>query len=326
MKTKNNTPRTLQEAVILFGDADNCLRYLAGRRWPKGRAACPTCGSKKVRFLATRRIWECKAKHGKRQFSIKVGTVFEDSALPLSKWLVAIWMVANCKNGVSSYEIHRALGITQKSAWFMLHRIRLAMHTSFFTKLSGEVEADETYIGGKARNMHADKRKRLIRGPGPLGKAAVMGLLAPHGQVRAKALAVISQSQVQGAVAEQVEPGVELFTDSHPAYFGLGADYIHKVIDHAEAYAKGKIHTNGLENFWTLLKRRLKGTYISVEPFHLFRYLDEQVFRYNHRKGANDQPLKDGDRFEAAVSRIIGKRLTYQQVTGKTRDGQTWIN
>jgi len=326
MNTKNKTPRTLQEAVIFFADAENCLHYLAARRWPRGRAVCPTCGSKKVRFLASRRIWECKAKHAKRQFSIKVGTIFEDSALPLSKWLVAIWMVANCKNGVSSYEIHRGLGITQKSAWFMLHRIRLAMHTSFFTKLSGEVEADETYIGGKARNMHADKRKRLIHSPGPLGKVAVMGLLVRHGQVRAKALPVTSQSQVQGAVAEHVEAGAELFTDSHPAYFGLGADYIHKVIDHAEAYAKGKIHTNGLENFWSLLKRGLKGTYISVEPFHLFRYLDEQEFRYNHRKDADGEPLNDGDRFEVALSRIVGKRLTYQQVTGKADTTQGWIN
>lgn len=321
MDTKLETPKTLQEAVIFFADADNCIQYLAARRWPKGKAACPTCGSKKVCFLPTRRIWECKAKHARRQFSIKVGTIFEDSAIPLSKWLVAIWMVANCKNGISSYEIHRALGITQKSAWFMLHRIRLAMQTRSFSKLSGEVEADETYIGGRARNMHISKRKRQIHSPGPLGKVAVMGLLSRHSEVRASVLADTRQPQVQGAVREHVETGTQLFTDAHPAYFGLGVDYIHKVIDHAECYAKGKVHTNGLENFWSLLKRGLKGTYISVEPFHLFRYLDEQVFRYNNRKG-----LEDGDRFQLAVSRIIGKRLTYRQVTGKTTDGQTWVN
>jgi len=321
----NYTPKTLQEALTYFANANTCIQFLAARRWPKG-AVCPTCGGKKVRFLATRRIWECKAKHPKRQFSIKVGTIFEDSALPLSKWLVAIWMVANCKNGISSYEIHRALGITQKSAWFVLHRIHLAMHTSFFTKLSGEIEADETYIGGKARNMHADKRKKRITSNGPLGKAAIMGLLARHGEIRAKVLPVTNQSQIRGAVKEHFEAGTELFTDAHPAYFGLDAEYIHGVIDHAESYAEGKIHTNGLENFWGLLKRGLKGTYIAVEPFHLFRYLDEQVFRYNHRKDANNQPLKDADRFQIAIDRIAGKRLTYRGVTGKNIVDGAWLD
>src|SRR6266851_5352635 len=155
-------PKTLQQAIIYFADADNCLKFMVARRWPNG-IECPICGRDDVRFISTRRMWECKSRHPKKQFSVKIGTIFEDSALPLSKWLIAIWMVANCKNGVSSYEVGRALGVTQKSAWFMLHRIRLAMQNRSFLKLGGpdgEVEVDETFVGGAARFMHADKHKR----------------------------------------------------------------------------------------------------------------------------------------------------------------------
>jgi transposase-like protein len=220
-------------------------------------------------------------------------------------------MIANCKNGISSWELHRALGITQKSAWFVLHRVRLAMQTGTFEKLKGEVEADETFIGGLARNMHKAKRDSRVTGPGPAGKSAVMGLLQRKGKVRVKHVKDIRRATVQPEIRRHVEPGSEVFTDSLQSYIGLSPDYAHQVINHMEAYAKGKVHTNGLENFWSLLKRMLKGTYVHVAPFHLFRYLDEESMRFNERGG------NDAERFLTVLSRIAGRRLTYEALTGK---------
>lgn len=250
------------------------------------------------------------AKTCHKQFSVKRGTIMEDSPITLDKWLAAIWLIANAKNGVSSYEIHRALGVTQKSAWFLLHRIRLAMQTGTFEKLSGQVEVDETYIGGLARNMHRSEHSRKVTGTGGKGKVAVMGLLERDGKVRAKVIRDATSLTLHAEVRGNVEPGAELFTDGHRGYNGLHQEYIHQVIDHAEKYVDGQIHTNGIENFWSLLKRGIKGTYVSVEPFHLFRYLDEQTFRFNERKG------KDADRFVKAVKQVAGKRLTYDELTG----------
>jgi transposase-like protein len=312
--TKQETPKTLQKAIIYFADADNCLNYMVARRWPNG-VICPTCGRTDVSFLANQRKWQCKSAHTRRQFTIKAGTIFEDSPLGLDKWLTAIWMVTNCKNGVSSYEVHRAIGVTQKTAWFMLHRVRVAMQTgSFEKKMSGQVEADETYIGGLARNMHRSEHSRKVTGTGGKGKVAVMGLLERDGKVRAKVIRDATQLTLHAEVRSNVEAGAELFTDGWKAYSGLHQDYVHQVIDHAEKYVDGQIHTNGIENFWSLLKRGLKGTYVSVEPFHLFRYLDEQVFRFNERKG------KDADRFFKVTGQVAGKRLTYEELTGKLND------
>lgn len=249
---------------------------------------------------------------------MKTGTIFEDSPLGLDKWLMVMWQVVNCKNGVSSYEIHRAIGVTQKTAWFMDHRIRFALGMTEPDKFSGTVEADETYIGGLARNMHKDKRERVIKGTGGSGKTAVMGLLERHGEgtkasrVRTKVIPNTTRETVQGEVKQHVEAGSEVFTDALASYKGLDPEYVHQVIDHAETYVRGNVHTNGIENFWSLLKRGIKGTYVSVEPFHLFRYLDEQAFRFNHRKD-----MDDGDRFDVAVRQIVGKRLTWDRLTGR---------
>jgi transposase-like protein len=318
MKNENEL-RTLREAIIHFSDPDNCREYMVARRWPKG-VSCPTCGRADVTFLANQRKWQCKSVHSHRQFSVKVGTIFEDSPLGLHKWLPAVWMVTNCKNGISSYEIHRALGVTQKTAWYMLHRIRLAMHTGSFWKLGGggvEVEVDETFIGGKARNMHASKRARRISGTGGRDKTAVMGILERGGEVRTKVVVNRRKPLLQKEVRDNVKKGSALYTDALLSYEGLDAEYMHQVINHAERYVNGRVHTNGLENFWSLLKRSLKGTYISVEPFHLFRYLDEQAFRFNNRKDDDDLPIHDGQRFERVMSNISGKRLTYDKLTGK---------
>jgi transposase-like protein len=314
MKTATDLPNTLVDAIRYFADPDVCLSFVANLRWPHG-PVCPACGGVEPLFLKTRRLWKCRAC--KKQFSVKVGTIFEDSPIGLDKWLPTLWMVVNCKNGVSSYEIARALGVTQKTAWFMAHRIRLAMQTGTFKKLSGEVEIDETFIGGRARFMHKDKRAKKIKGTGGLGKAAVMGLLERHGPeghsvVRTKMVPNVRRKSLLPEVKEHVAAGAEVFTDALHSYRGLAADYIHGVIDHAESYAEGKIHTNGLENFWSLLKRGIKGTYVAVEPFHLFRYLDEQAYRFNTRKA------KDGTRFLQALQGIVGKRIMYRDLVGQT--------
>lgn len=312
-------PKTLQAAIKFYSDPDNCLAYLAQKRWPDGVVICPTCGGKQVHFLKTRRLWQCVNEHPKRQFSIKVGTVMEDSPIALEKWLMAMWMLSNCKNGISSYEIHRAIGVTQKSAWFMMHRIRLAMHKgSFTTKLGGggkAVEMDESFIGGKARNMHKSKRRKMqVRGQAHM--SLVVGILERGGEVRAHVVPERDKKTLGPMVREHVEKGTPLYTDEWMGYDGLKGEYPHEVINHAETYVRGLVHTNGMENFWSLLKRGLKGTYVSVEPFHLYRYIDEQAFRFNNR-ATKKRHVTDADRFRLVTSQLADKRLTYKQLTGK---------
>jgi hypothetical protein len=308
----NQEPTTLQEAIVYFSNLDNCIDYIAIRRWPNG-VICPGCGATNVSFNAKRRTWKCGSHHPRREFSVKVGTVMEDSPIGLDKWMMATWIVTNCKNGVSSYEIGRDVKVTQKSAWFMLHRIRLAMQDDFFgSKLDGEVEVDETFIGGKARNMRLSERKRRITGTGTKDKTAVMGILERGGKIRAKVVSTRKKQELQAEVYRHVEAGAALYSDALKSYEGLATDYAHQVVDHAVQYVDGRVHTNGLENFWSLLKRGISGTYVSVEPFHLFRYLDEQMFRFNNRK-----ELDDAGRFNLVVQQIAGKRITFAQLTGK---------
>ncbi|MFD0849630.1 IS1595 family transposase [Sphingosinicella xenopeptidilytica] len=306
-------PRTLMEAVRYFSDPDVALQHMVNLRWPNG-VTCPTCGRTDARFIPTRRIWECKEKHAKRQFSAKVGTIFEDSAIPLDKWFVAIWMVANCKNGISSYELARSLGITQKSAWHMNHRIRLAMKLGTIEKMDGEVEADESFIGGLAKNMHPRRRAKAITGTGGAGKTAVLGILQRSrrenpSRIHAHVIPNVQRVTLHAGIRDAVQEGATLYTDRWHGYRQL-TGYVHSMIDHAVEYVNGRVHTNGIENFWSLLKRSIKGTYISVEPFHLGRYVDEQVFRFNERNGS------DADRFTAALRAVTGKRLTYRELTG----------
>jgi transposase-like protein len=240
----------------------------------------------------------------------------EDSALPIDKWLTAMWLIVNCKNGISSCEIARDLGITQKSAWHMAHRIRFALHHGSFEKLSGHVEVDETFIGGKARNMHVAQRRRRITGTGTKDKTAVLGILERGGKVRTVVVPNRKKHALQTEVRKHVEAGSALYTDALMSYNGMEGLYAHQVVDHAVQYVDGQVHTNGLENFWALLKRGISGTYVSVEPFHLFRYLDEQAYRFNNR-ATKDNQLNDFDRFKLAASQIVGKRLTWNEVTGR---------
>jgi len=305
------TIKTLQEAIIYFSDAAHCFEFVKVRRWPNG-VICPTCGSKTVSFLVNQKKWQCSSRHSRRQFSIKTGTIFEDSPLGLDTWLVAMWLLVSCKNGISSYEVHRDLGISQKSAWHVMHRVRLAVQSGSFEKLCGEVEVDETFIGGKARNMHKAKREEKIQGRGAQGKEIVFGMVERGGDVRVMHVEKRQKKELQGAIRENVAAGAAIFSDELLSYDGLESDYQHSVINHAVEYVNENVHTNTMENFWSLLKRGLHGTYISVEPYHLFRYLDEQAFRYNNRKD-----MSDFDRFDLAVRQIVGKRLTWKEVTGK---------
>jgi transposase-like protein len=305
-------PETLVEAIRYFSDPELAFNFMAQLRWPDG-VKCPRCGTTEIRCISTRKTWECKHCTEKKQFSIRVGTIFEDSPLSLDKWLAAIWMIANAKNGVSSYEVHRAIGVTQKTAWFMLQRIRLAMQTGTFEKLKGDVEIDETFIGGLGRHMHPGRRRRLGPGTGGVGKTVVLGFLERGGKARTMLIPSQRRSTIDPTVRQHVESGSQVFTDELSSYDKLSPDYLHQVICHAEAYVRGKIHTNGMENYWSLLKRMLKGTYVSVDPVHLFRYLDEQAFRFNNRK------TNDSARFLKAAFAIIGKRLTYDELIGKAQ-------
>jgi transposase-like protein len=311
-------PKTLQQAIRHYSDEQVCIDTIARLRWENG-PECPACGHKDHYYLATQKRWKCKECY--KQFTVKLGTIFEDSPIKLDKWLTALWMLVNCKNGVSSYEIAKAIGVTQKSAWFMLHRLRFALQNGSIVKLGGgsaPVEVDETFIGGKARNMHRSKKiGKGYQHRGIINKTIVMGMLERGGNVTTKVIQEREKETLHGHVRACIEQGTALYTDEWGPYTGLSEDYIHKVINHAEKYVDGRVHTNGMENFWSLLKRGLSGTYVSVEPFHLFRYLDEQMFRYNNRKDKSGNKLDDGQRFELALSQIAGKRLTFAEVTGK---------
>jgi transposase-like protein len=327
------SPKTLQEAIQFFSDEQVCIDAVAHMKWIDGGPRCPDClgdNGKNPYYLKTQKRWKCR--DCRRQFSVKVNTVFEDSPIPLQKWLPALWLVTNCKNGVSSWELHRALGVTQKTAWFMLHRLRLAMHCpdngrKFGGTDGGPVEVDETYVGGKVKNMHksrklalAAKRSELRNADAEvpfMGKTAVQGFLDRDlRQVRASVVPNVKRETLQNAVLKNVRYGSRVFSDEAVAYDKLKFKYVHEMVNHLECYVKGQVHTNGLENFWALLKRGLKGTYVAVEPFHLDRYVDEQVFRYNNR-ATKDNPLTDSDRFLLALSQVANKRLTYAELTGK---------
>jgi transposase-like protein len=320
------SPKTLQEAIKFFSDYENCRQFMISIRWLDGIVRCPICDSDAVSYLQNARVYKCKGDHKKQKFSLKVGTVFEDSAIPLEKWLPALWLLVNDKNGISSYELHRALGVTQKSAWFMLHRIRLAMQTTSFIKMGGgggPIEVDETFVGGRIANMHKSKKARMtvIKGQQLKGdhmnKTIVMGLLDRDlRQVRANIVPNVKRDTLQNEILREVEHGSKVYTDEWIGYKSLEQQFVHDVVNHVEGYVEGQVHTNGIENFWLLLKRTLKGTYVAVEPFHLQRYVDEQVFRFNNR-ATKDNPLNDSDRFVLALRQIVGKRLTYNEVTGK---------
>lgn len=241
-------PKTLVEAIEAYSNEDACIQYLAAQRWPDGVVVCPTCGKPGAGYLQTQKRWQCSNRHPRRQFSIKVGTVMEDSPISLSKWLPVFWLVANCRNGISSYEIHRDLGVTQKTAWFMLQRVRLAMQDDLSGgNLAGEVEIDETFIGGKVRNMHKDKKMRVQRTSQKGDKAIVLGIVerAAHGKqkrVRATVIADRKAASIRPEVAGIVEPGTKIYSDEFGASW-MTDDYIHEAVNHLSEYVRGNVHT-----------------------------------------------------------------------------------
>lgn len=305
-------PETLLEAIAYYKDPDHALNFVKNLRWPDGIVVCPTCGASGAPFVASRRVWQCRGKHPGKQFSVKVGTIFEDSPLGLDKWLPAMWMLGGDRNGTSSCELARKLGITQKSAWFMLHRIRLAMQNGSIEKLSGSVEADETYIGGKSKSARTNPRTGKLMPTGPQqGKDIVMGLRERNGRVRAFVVENVQKKTLAPIIEKNVTSGATMYTDALNSYNGLSENYTHFVINHSIEYVNGHIHTNGIENFWSCLKRTINGTYTFTSTEHLDRYLDEQIFRHNNKEE------KDSDRLREAVRGISGKRLTYKRLIGK---------
>src|SRR5712692_4855326 len=311
------TPKTLQEAIVYFSDPQRAFDFAVKLRWPNGEITCPRCQKAKHSFIKTRKIWFCYVC--KKQFTLKVGTIMEDSPISLDKWMTAFWMLANCKNGISSYELGKAIGIHQESAWFMLQRIREVLKGKPTGKKLGggsgsEVEADETFVGGRIQNMHKDRKLRYQQMGGMFGgKTIVQGILDRDlREVRAKVVPNVKRETLQNEVLNNVKYGSSVYTDDAVGYDKLHYRFVHDVVNHAETYVKGRVHTNGLENFWSLLKRTLRGTYVAVEPFHLDHYVDEQVFRFNNRKNKTD-----ADRFALAMHQIARKRLTYAELTGK---------
>jgi transposase-like protein len=317
-------PKTLQEAIVYFGDPDRCFEFAKKLRWPDGNVVCPRCNAAKNSFIKTRKLWFCYAC--KRQFTIKVKTIMEDSPITLDKWMTAFWLLANAKNGISSHELGRALGVTQTTAWFMLQRIRKVLREDFgygpMNKIGGEgntLEADETFVGGAIKNMHKGRRVKA-EGKGPYkNKTIVHGILDRNlRKVRAAVVPNVTREALQNEIFKNVKYGSTIYTDNAVAYDnGMQRRFIHDVVNKTETYVRGQIHVNGMENFWALLKRSLRGTYVAVEPFHLARYVDEQVFRYNNRS-TKEHPRNDSDRFKLAMSQVLNRHLTYSDLTGKS--------
>lgn len=301
-------PTNLTQAIRYFSDDDRAFEFVKLMRWPDG-VTCPRCDSGRLSFLTTRKMWKCL--DCKRQFSVRVGTIFEGSPLPFSTWLPAIWLIANSKNGISSHELGRALGITQKTAWYMLHRIRKAMADGTVGLMAGVIEVDETYVGGAAKNMHRDRRAYAVTGRGGVDKIAIQGIRERGGKMRGAVLHGTTAADVEDNIYKWVAVGSTIYTDKFAGYKGLAANFVHGTVDHQKRqYVDGAIHVNSVENFWTLFKRAWRGTYTKHNFEHAHRYLDERLFSFNLRG------LTDLERCQAVLGQVTGRRMTWAELTG----------
>lgn len=295
---------SLIQMMSAIPDEQSAIDHFTAIRWKAG-AFCPHCGSTRVYHFSDRRAHKCG--DCRKRFSIKVGTIFEDSKIPLRQWLLAIYLITSHKKGIASTQLAKDIGVTQKTAWFMLHRLRHAAQTKSFNRpLSGEVEADETYIGGKEKNKHA--WQRIGGKQGGAGKVAVLGLLEREGELRTGITQGFGGRVVKPIVRDNVAPGSVLMTDEHGAFYGLADTYEHHRVNHTIGeYVRGPFHTNGIESVWALFKRQIVGTHHWLSPKHLPRYLSEMTWRFNRRE------LGEGERVNALIAASAG-RLTYKEL------------
>jgi transposase-like protein len=298
--------RSILELITYFDTEEKCADYLAYQRWGDN-PVCPHCGHEKVYTLKGKnKRYKCASC--RKQFSVRVGTIFEDSKIELKKWFTAIWLVTSHKKGISSLQLHRDINVTQKSAWFMLQRIRYALSYDFTDSLDGEVEADETYVGGKNKNRHANKKVPNSQGRSAKDKTAVVGMVERGGLLTASTVENVKSETLTREVVKNVKDSATLYTDEWLGYNGLKRIYDHSIVKHNQGqYVNGRVHTNTIEGFWSLLKRGIFGIYHFTSKKHLQKYVDEFVFRYNTRQ------ISDSFRFQFYLSNCQG-RLSYQDL------------
>lgn len=306
----NTNFKNLTDFHKYFIDEETCRKHLEAQRWPEGRIICPFCQSQKIYRFTDGKRFKCAEKTCNKKFTVTVGTIYENSKIPLQKWFLALYIIGSHKKGISSLQLHRDLGITQKSAWFVNHRIREMLTNKAPQLLKGTVQVDEVYIGGREANKHASKRTKGQKGRSEDIKTPVIGIVETGGKIAVSVTPWVSKKNVKALIDKNVQKGSTMVTDGFSMYAYLGAsnEFTHVIVDHSKGeYVKAGFHTNGVENFWSLLKRGIIGIYHQVSPKHLQRYCNEFSGRYNTRK------INDNERFDLLLKNSEG-RLKYEKL------------